>query len=76
MRFLHVQTRQQTLNKDLQLIEDSGFPGVVESNNDDLVLCETSKHSRNRCDTVRQLAGLKRQNLDSPLTPILQNILM
>lgn len=33
-------------NKDLQLIKDSGFPSVVESNNDDLVLCETSEHGR------------------------------
>lgn len=46
VRFLHVQTRQQTFNEDLQLIEDSGFPSVVESNNDDLVLCETSKYVR------------------------------
>lgn len=37
---------QQAHNKDLQLIEDSGFASVVESNNDDLVLCETSKHGR------------------------------
>lgn len=48
VRFLQVQARQQTFNKDLQLIEDSGFPSVVESNNDDLVLCETSKHRQSQ----------------------------
>lgn len=37
---------QHTFNKDLQLIEDSGFASVVQSNNDDLVLCETSRQGR------------------------------
>lgn len=58
-------SQDTTLNKDLQLIEDSRFPCIVKSNNDDLVLCETSNMtiSHNKCETfiVKEQVEKKKQ---------------
>lgn len=82
VRFLHIQTRRdKTSNKDLQLIEDSGFPSVVESNNDDLVLCETSKHGRQSrqvwyCEAAGQTEETKCRFTPDTSTPKHPNIVV